>query len=233
MTQRLPQRTMDSTRPIPGMVSPRAAIRIPSGPSRTAVPSRTSTTVQPGIVAGLVSGGATTGCRIASAAAEGLAFAWEAGLADGRAPAGSRADGLGMLPTMAGESDADAVFRVPSILPLDRASEIRGEGVSFCATATRSNSLANWGQFRPPAHPSPKLATSCCSDQQGGACPIAKWLPHHQYFAAVGRQEIPQARGLLRPLAANHIPRPYLKGTRLAVLHGVIQVRLTDDVPLS
>ena len=54
MTQRLPQRTMDSTRPTPGMVSPRAAIRIPSGPSRTAVPSRTSTIVQPGIVAGLV-----------------------------------------------------------------------------------------------------------------------------------------------------------------------------------
>src|SRR3954463_1009836 len=117
MTQRLPQRTMDSTRPTPGMVSPRAAIRIPSGPSRTAVPSRTSTTVQPGIVAGLVSGAATSGCRVAIAA-EGLALAGEARLADGRAP-GNRADGLAMLPTMAGESDADAVFRVPSILPLD------------------------------------------------------------------------------------------------------------------
>jgi hypothetical protein len=160
MTQRLPQRTMDSTRPIPGMVSPRAAIRIPSGPSRTAVPSRTSTTVQPGIVAGLVSGAATRGCRIAIAAAEGPAFAWEAGLADGRAPPGSSADGLGMLPTMAGASDADAVFRVPSILPLDRASEIRGKGVSICATATGSSVLANCGQFRPPAHPSPKLATT-------------------------------------------------------------------------
>jgi hypothetical protein len=160
MTQRLPQRTIDSTRPRPGMVSPRAAIRIPSGPSRTAVPSRTSTTVQPGIVAGLVSGAATKGCRIAIA---GPAFAWEAGLADGRAPPGNRADGFGMLPTMAGESDAGAVFRAPSILPLGRASEIRGEGASFCATSTRPSSLANWGQFRPPAHPSPKLATSAAA----------------------------------------------------------------------
>ena len=83
MTQRLPQRTMDSTRPSPGIVSPRAAIRIPSGPSRTAVPSRTSTTVQPGIVAGLVSGAATRGCRIAIAAAEGPALAWETGPAPG------------------------------------------------------------------------------------------------------------------------------------------------------
>ena len=160
MTQRLPQRTMNSTRPIPGIVSPRAAIRIPSGPSRTAVPSRTSTTVQPGIVAGFVSGAATRGCRIAIAAAEVPAFAREAGLADGRAPPGNRADGLAMLPTMAGESDADAVFRAPSILPLGRASGIRGEGVSCCATSTRPSSLANWGQFRPPAHPSAKLATS-------------------------------------------------------------------------
>ena len=75
ITQRLPQRTMDSTRPTPGMLSPRAAIRMPSGPSRTAVPSRTSTTVQPGIVAGLVSGAATSGCRIAIAGAV-PALAW-------------------------------------------------------------------------------------------------------------------------------------------------------------
>ena len=167
MTQRLPQRTMDSTRPSPGIVSPRAAIRIPSGPSRTAVPSRTSTTVQPGIVAGFVSGAATRGCRSAIAAAEGPTFAWEAGLADGRAT-GNRADGLAMLPTMAGESVADAVFRAPSILPLDRASEIRGEGVSFCATSTRPSSLANWGQLRPPAHPSPKLATSAAVTSKAG-----------------------------------------------------------------
>ena len=225
MTQRLPQRTMDSTRPIPGIVSPRAAIRIPSGPSSTAVPSLTSTTVQPGIVAGFVSGAATRGCRIAIAAAEGPAFTWEAGPADGRAAPDNRADGLGMLPTMAGESDADAVFRVPSILPLDRASAMRGAGASFCATSTRPSSVANWGQFRPPAHPSPKLATTADSDQQSGACLIAEWLPHHQYCVAIGLQEIPQARGLLPPLAGNHIPRQNaLKGTRLAVLHGVIQI---------
>ena len=167
MTQRLPQRTMDSTRPSPGMVSPRAAILIPSGPSRTAVPSRTSTTVQPGIVAGLVSGAATRGCRSAIAAAEGPTFAWEAELAAGRAT-GNRAGGLGMLPTMAGESDEDAVFRAPSILPPDRASDIRGEGASLCATSTRPSSLAKWGQFRPPVHPSPKLATSAAATSKAG-----------------------------------------------------------------
>ena len=94
---------------------------------------------------------------------QGAAFAWEAGPAAGRAPPANRADGLGMLPTMAGESDADAVFRAPSILPLDRVSEIRGAGVSFCATSTRPSSLANCGQFRPPAHPSPKLATTAAA----------------------------------------------------------------------
>lgn len=55
--QRLPQRTMmESMRPMPGTTSPRAAIRIPSGPSSTAVPPRTSRTAQPAMVVGLVSG---------------------------------------------------------------------------------------------------------------------------------------------------------------------------------
>lgn len=54
--QRLPQRTIESIRPMPGITSPRAAIRIPSGPSSTAVPPRTSRTAHPPIVVGLVSG---------------------------------------------------------------------------------------------------------------------------------------------------------------------------------
>lgn len=54
--QRLPQRTIESIRPMPGITSPRAAIRIPLGPSSTAVPPRTSRTAQPPIVVGLVSG---------------------------------------------------------------------------------------------------------------------------------------------------------------------------------
>src|SRR3954447_22406990 len=54
---------MESIRPIPGTVSPRAAVRTPSGPSRTAVPPRTSRTVQPSIVVGLVSATATIGSR--------------------------------------------------------------------------------------------------------------------------------------------------------------------------
>ena len=223
MTQRLPQRTMDSTRPSPGMVSPRAAIRIPSGPSRTAVPSRTSTTVQPGIVAGLVSGAATRGCRIAIAAAEGPAFAWEAGPAAGRAPPGNRTDGLGMLPTMAGESDADAVFRAPSILPLDRASEIRGEGVSFCATATRPSSLANWGQFRPPAHPSPKLATSAAATSTAARARSPNGSRTTNTSSRSDFRKFHRLAGCSRHWPATTFPDQTLKGTRLAVLHGVIQ----------
>ena len=61
--QRLPQRTIKSIRPTPGTVSPRAAIRTPSGPPRTAVPPRTSRTVQPSIVVGLVSGAGTIASR--------------------------------------------------------------------------------------------------------------------------------------------------------------------------
>jgi len=57
--QRLPQRTIESTRPTPGTVSPRAARHTPSGPSSTTVPPTTSRTVQPSIVVGRVSGTAT------------------------------------------------------------------------------------------------------------------------------------------------------------------------------
>src|SRR6266850_5860524 len=72
--QRLPQRTIESIRPIPGTVSPRVAIRTPSGPSRTAVPPRTSRTVQPSIVVGLVSGAGTIGPRSVR-----VVLAWIAG----------------------------------------------------------------------------------------------------------------------------------------------------------
>ena len=54
--QRLPQRTIESIRPTPGILSPTATFRIPSGPSNTAVLPRTSLMVQPSIVVGRVSG---------------------------------------------------------------------------------------------------------------------------------------------------------------------------------
>ena len=54
--QRLPQRTIDSTLPTRGSVSPRIALQTPSGPSKTAVAPETSRTVQPSMVSGLVSG---------------------------------------------------------------------------------------------------------------------------------------------------------------------------------
>jgi len=54
--QRLPQRTIDSNLPNPGTLSPRAALQIPSGPSKIAFPPMTSRTVHPSTVVGLVSG---------------------------------------------------------------------------------------------------------------------------------------------------------------------------------
>src|SRR5262249_620720 len=53
--QRLPQRTIESIRPIPGTVSPCAARQAPLGPSSTTVPPTTSRIVQPSIVVGRVS----------------------------------------------------------------------------------------------------------------------------------------------------------------------------------
>jgi len=149
---------MESIRPSPGIRSPRAAIRMPSGPSRTAVPSRTSTTVHPGMVVGLVSGAGAKGCLIAIAGPDGLVVTCEA--ANGRAPDVAV---LGMLPTKAGAvvcSEVDTIFRAPSILPPDLVSEARGEGAAFWVIGLTPNMLANAGQFSPPAHPNPKLATS-------------------------------------------------------------------------
>ena len=54
--KRLPQRTIESTRPIPGTVCPSVTFQTPFGPSITAVPLTTSRSVQPSMVVGLVSG---------------------------------------------------------------------------------------------------------------------------------------------------------------------------------
>ena len=55
-TKRLPQRTMESTLPIPGTVCPGFTFQTPFGPSITAVPLTTSCSIQPSMVVGLVSG---------------------------------------------------------------------------------------------------------------------------------------------------------------------------------
>src|SRR5438093_636132 len=55
-TNRLPQRTIESTRPIPGTICPGVTFQTPFGPSITAVPLTTSRSVQPSMVIGLVSG---------------------------------------------------------------------------------------------------------------------------------------------------------------------------------
>jgi hypothetical protein len=55
-THRSPHRTMDSTRPTPGTVSPRLAVKIPFGPSKTAAPLFTSRSIHPSMVVHFVSG---------------------------------------------------------------------------------------------------------------------------------------------------------------------------------
>ena len=84
--RRFPQRKINSTRPTPGIMSPLDTLRMPSGPSKTAVPFATSRSVQPSIVVGLVSGVAaslTQFCRSTALAIDGVVgvaltddFAW-------------------------------------------------------------------------------------------------------------------------------------------------------------
>src|SRR3982074_3626865 len=73
--QRLPQRTIESIRPTPGTLSPCVAVQTPPGPSRTTVLPRTSRTVHPSIVVGLVSGAGTIVSRSATETPGRLAFA--------------------------------------------------------------------------------------------------------------------------------------------------------------
>ena len=54
--KRFPQRMIATTLPTPGTVSPRFTLKLPPGPSNTAVPLTTSRSVQPSMVVGLVSG---------------------------------------------------------------------------------------------------------------------------------------------------------------------------------
>ena len=84
--RRFPQRKIDSTRPTPGIMSPLDTLRMPSGPSKIAVPLATSRSVQPSIVVGLVSGvgvSLTRVCKSTALAVDGVVgaaatddFAW-------------------------------------------------------------------------------------------------------------------------------------------------------------
>jgi hypothetical protein len=85
--QRLPQRTIESTLPSPGTVSPLVAFNIPLGPSKVAVPPTTSRTLQPSMVLGLVSGtgvswGGLLSCWVDTAGgASNVAFCFVANVA--------------------------------------------------------------------------------------------------------------------------------------------------------
>ena len=84
--RRFPQRKINSTLPTPGIMSPLDTLRMPSGPSKIAVPLATSRSVQPSIVVGLVSGvrvSLTRVCRSTALAIDGVVgaaptddFAW-------------------------------------------------------------------------------------------------------------------------------------------------------------
>lgn len=129
--QRLPQRTIELIRPMPGTVSPRFAIWTPSGPPRTTVPPRTSRTVQPSIVVGPVSGAGSRGplgaiepVAVISACSADNGVASDAaarGLADTLAPTAA----IWVRPDGVREPSVDVVFRTPSIFPPNLVSAIR------------------------------------------------------------------------------------------------------------
>src|SRR5271154_2746742 len=120
--QRWPQKTMESTFPSPGTVSPRRDLQTPLGPSKTATPLTTSRIVQPSIVFGLVSciGASLVRVRISSGSTLLDVFCcstvarWLAGGADGV----SSKDGIQRLLTVEevsfGLPDASAFAAPPS-----------------------------------------------------------------------------------------------------------------------
>jgi len=105
---RFPQRRIPTTLPTPGTESPRLTLNTPPGPSKTAVPSTTSRSVQPSMVVGLVSGTGARGiCMLGLTAlsiVEGAGGCAAAG-GFGRALA-IEADGLGGCGALAGASRA-------------------------------------------------------------------------------------------------------------------------------
>src|SRR5437867_4395049 len=158
--QRLPQRTIESIRPTPGTESPRVTVQTPSGPSRIAVPPRTSRTVQPSMVVGLVSGTDPIISRGGTKAPVGFAFACTTeavreDAATGRVPS---------------EPVVDVVLRTrPSVLPTDfvSGSGIPREYLTFwVAWSTADSIFENRYQFAPPAHPSPNTATNAAATSQ-------------------------------------------------------------------
>jgi len=148
---------MESIRPIPGTVSPRVTVQMPSGPSRIAVPPRTSRTVQPSIVVGLVSGTATIISRGTAKAPVRLVFVCTTEAV--REDAAARG-----VPS---EPVVDVVLRTrPSVLAADFVSEsgIRRKYVNFCVAGLEATSIFEKRcQFAPPAHPSPNTATNAAA----------------------------------------------------------------------
>src|SRR5207253_3643901 len=161
--QRLPQRTIESMRPTPGTVSPRVTVQTPSGPSRIAVPPRTSRTVQPSMVVGLVSG---TGTIISRGGIKAVEFAFACTTEAVREEAATT--GVPSEPVVAG-----ALRTGPSVLAADFASEsvdfvsasvIRREYLTFCVAGLEAASkIEKPYQFAPPAHPSPNTATKAAA----------------------------------------------------------------------
>src|SRR4051812_24766804 len=167
--QRLPQRTTDSTRPIPGTVSPCAARQTPPGPSSTAVPPTTSRIVQPSIVVGLVSGaGAGLGRIFARSWLDPAAMEFvvvtslAAALACCAARDGSRARlaPAAGLATFAVVGALGATSR--SVLAPAQALSLRpsrAQPESTCCTGAAAGAKKKEG-LAPPNHPTPTATTS-------------------------------------------------------------------------
>src|SRR4051812_21530287 len=165
--QRLPQRTTDSTRPIPGTVSPCAARQTPPGPSSTAVPPTTSRIVQPSIVVGLVSGaGAGLGRIFARSWLDPAAmeFVVVTSLAAALACCAARDGSRARLAPAAGPTaftvvGALGVSSRSVLAPAQSLRLSRAQAESACCTGAAAGAKKNEG-LAPPNHPTPSATTS-------------------------------------------------------------------------
>ena len=191
--QRLPQRTMESTRPTPGTVSPVFARQTPSGPCKTAVPPTTSRTDQPSMVVGLVSGTGAVGLASDTDAVDlGDAFARSFALADaGEEGAYGRLGGTSLLATAparcalpravsTGVGAAAAILPVLPVLDVTSRSDLKAahsaslpESEAQSATLSCLIDVVAGASARrrydahPPTHPSPSITRMAATSTAG------------------------------------------------------------------
>ena len=219
--QRLPQRTIELIRPMPGMVSPRAAIRFRRGPrARRFRPEPRQRSSRGWLSAWFPAPAPRRLHRHRHCGRTRIGLGGE-----NRARRSAEASTpwrrvLGMLPTVAGaavrKSDVDAVFRTPSSCRRSCLGNRQARALLSARFGQRRAGLRPRANSAPPAHPSAKLAASAIVVSKTRARAIAVWLTQHQHVIAIAAQESGRPAGFL----GNDRPA-VIRDNRLAVLHGV------------